>query len=68
MNTAAGHPRVVVCLLALATGLMLVTAGTARAEPVITGTEVSTFSESFFDEPFLCQVVWIKVKNVPTAV
>jgi hypothetical protein len=31
-------------------------AGTALAgEPPITGTEVSTFEESFADEPFLCQ-------------
>ena len=33
-----------------------VSAGTALAgEPPITGTEVSTFEESFSDEPFLCQ-------------
>ena len=30
-------------------------AGTAWAQPPITGTEVSTFVESFSDEPFLCQ-------------
>ena len=33
-----------------------VNAGTASAgSPPITGTEVSTFEESFSDEPFLCQ-------------
>jgi len=55
MRTAAGHTWVVLALLALSAGLMLVAAGTARAEPAITGTEVSTFTESFSDESFLCQ-------------
>jgi hypothetical protein len=55
MKTAAGRTRVVLLLLALAAGLMLATAGIASAQPPITGTEVSTFSESFSDEPFLCQ-------------
>jgi hypothetical protein len=39
----------------LATGLMLATAGIASAQPPTTGTEVSTFVESFSDEPFVCQ-------------
>lgn len=34
---------------------ILALAGTASAEPPITGTEHETFSESFSDEPFLCQ-------------
>jgi hypothetical protein len=55
MKTAAGRTRVVLWLLASAAGLMLATAGIASAQPPITGTEVSTFSESFSDEPFLCQ-------------
>jgi hypothetical protein len=55
MKTAAGRTRVVLWLLASAVGLMLATAGIASAQPPITGTEVSTFSESFSDEPFLCQ-------------
>ena len=41
--------------LGSAAGLMLATAGTAWAQPPITGTEVSTFSESFSDEIFFCQ-------------
>jgi hypothetical protein len=47
------RPRKVLSVLALAAGLMLATAGTASAERPITGTEVSTFSESF-SEPFFC--------------
>jgi len=53
MRTAAGRTRIV--LLLLVAGLMLATAGIARAQPPITHTEVSTFSETFSDEPFLCQ-------------
>jgi hypothetical protein len=34
---------------------MFALAGTAWAQPPITGTEVSRFSESFADEPFVCQ-------------
>jgi hypothetical protein len=37
-----------VCLLSVAAGI-------ASAQPPITFTEVSTFSETFSDEPFLCQ-------------
>jgi hypothetical protein len=55
MKTAAGHTTVVLWLLGSAAGLMLATAGTAWAQPPITGTEVSTFSESFSDETFFCQ-------------
>jgi hypothetical protein len=55
MKTAAGRTKVALWLLALVAGLMLATAGTAWAQPPITGTDVSTFSESFSDEPFLCQ-------------
>jgi hypothetical protein len=55
MKTAANHTRLVLWLLALAAGLMLAPAGTASAQPPITGTDVSTFSESFSDEPFVCQ-------------
>ena len=48
------HPRIVLSVLALAAGLMLATAGTAWAQPPITGTEVSTFSDSFSGS-FPCQ-------------
>jgi hypothetical protein len=47
MKTAAGRTRVVLWLLASAAGLMLATAGIASAQPPITGTDVSTFSDSF---------------------
>jgi hypothetical protein len=53
MKTAAGHSRVVLWLLGSAAGLVLATAGTASAQPPITGTDVFTFSESF-SEPFFC--------------
>jgi hypothetical protein len=49
------RPRRVLSVLALAAGLMLAPAGTAWAQPPITGTEVSTFSDSFSDETFFCQ-------------
>jgi len=55
MKTAAGKTRVVVWLLVSAAGLMLVPAGTASAQPPITFTDVSKFSESFSDDPFVCQ-------------
>ena len=55
MKSAAGHTRVVLWLLAAGAGLVLATASVARAQPPITGTEVSTFSESFSDDAFLCQ-------------
>ena len=42
-------------LLVSAAGLMLAIAGFASAQPPTTGTEVSTFVESFSDEPFVCQ-------------
>ena len=42
-------------LLVSAAGLMLATAGTASAQPPITFTDVSTFSDSFSDDPFVCQ-------------
>jgi hypothetical protein len=48
------HPRIVLSVLALAAGLMLAIAGTAWAQPPITGTEVSTFSDSFSGS-FPCQ-------------
>jgi hypothetical protein len=38
----------------MAAGLTLATAGMASAQPPTTGTEVSTFVESFSDEPFVC--------------
>jgi hypothetical protein len=47
MKTAAGRTRVVLWLLASAAGLMLATAGIASAQPPITSTDVSTFSDSF---------------------
>jgi hypothetical protein len=50
-----GTPRTVLWLIASAAGLMLATAGSASAQPPLTGTEVSTFSESFSDETFFCQ-------------
>ena len=53
MKTAARRTRVVLFLLAFGTGSMLATAGTAWAQPPITGTEVFRFSESF-SEPFFC--------------
>ena len=40
---------------ALIGAAVLATAGSASAQPPITGTEVSTSTESFSDEPFLCQ-------------
>jgi hypothetical protein len=55
MKTAARRTRVVVWLLVSAAGLMLATAGTASAQPPITFTDVSTFSESFSDDPFVCR-------------
>jgi hypothetical protein len=54
MKTAAGRTRVVLWFLASAAGLMLATAGNASAQPPITGTEVSTFSDSF-SGPLDCQ-------------
>jgi hypothetical protein len=42
-------------LCALIGAAVLATAGTASAQPPITGTEVSTGSESFSDESFVCQ-------------
>ena len=44
-----------VACLGSASVAMLALAGTAWAQPPITGTEVSTFSESFSDESTLCQ-------------
>jgi hypothetical protein len=57
MNTAR-HTKVVLCLLASTAGLMLATAGNASAGTPITGTDVSTFQDSFSgsldcqDEPY----------------
>ena len=54
MKTEAGNrARTVLRLLGSAVGVMLATAGTGWAQPPITGTEVSRFSESF-TEPFFC--------------
>jgi len=50
-----GRLNTVLWLLGSAAGLMLITAGSASAQPPITGTDVSTFSESFSDEPYVCQ-------------
>ena len=47
--------HVLLTRLALAVGLVFAAAGTASAQPPITDTEVSTFTEGFADEPFLCQ-------------
>jgi hypothetical protein len=44
-----------IACLGLASVAMLALAGTAWAQPPITGTDVSTFSESFSDESTLCQ-------------
>jgi hypothetical protein len=55
MKTAGGRARVVLCLLASAAGLMLAAAGTAWAQPPITGTDVSTFSDSFSGPLDFCQ-------------
>jgi hypothetical protein len=54
MKTAAGHghTRLVLCVLVSA-GVMLASAGTAWAQPPITDTDVSAFSESF-SEPVPC--------------
>ena len=41
--------------LASLAAMMLATAGIASAQPPTTGTAVSTFSESFSDEPWVCQ-------------
>jgi len=46
--------RRVACVGAASVALLAL-AGTAWAQPPITGTEVTTFSESFSDEPTLCQ-------------
>ena len=54
IKSAAGRPRVALWLLGSAAGLMLATSGTAFAQPPITGTEVSTFSDSFAGS-FPCQ-------------
>jgi hypothetical protein len=45
--------KTVLCSLALTAGLLLASVGTAAAQPPITGTAVSTFSDSF-SEPFFC--------------
>jgi hypothetical protein len=47
--------HVLLTRIALVVGFVLAAAGTAWAQPPITGTEVSKTSESFSDEPFLCQ-------------
>ena len=47
--------RHVACLGSAAMAMLALAAGTASAQPPITGTEVSTFSESFSDESTLCQ-------------
>jgi hypothetical protein len=54
MKADAGHrhTRLLLCVLASA-GVMLASAGTAWGQPPITGTDISTFSESF-TEPFFC--------------
>jgi hypothetical protein len=44
-----------ILLVLAATTLTVALAATASAQPPITGTDVSTFSESFSDEPFVCQ-------------
>jgi hypothetical protein len=54
MNTTTHRRMAVLWVLALAAGLMLAVAGTARAKP-FTFTEVQKNSESFSDEPTLCQ-------------
>jgi hypothetical protein len=45
--TAASRTSVFLWLVTSAAGLMLATAGIASAQPPITGTDVSTFSDSF---------------------
>ena len=68
MNNAR-PTRVIVWLLASAAGFVLATAGTASAQPPITGTEVSTFSDSFTgtfecqDEPYAITVTGRTVMN-----
>ena len=47
------HVGFVLCVPAVAAGLVLATSGPAGAQPPITGTDVSTFEESFTD-PFFC--------------
>ena len=42
-------------MAALVVGFVFAAAGTAWAQPPITNTVVSTLTESFSDEPFLCQ-------------
>jgi hypothetical protein len=46
--------RLIACIGSASVALLAL-AGTAWAQPPITGTEVSTFSETFSDEPTLCQ-------------
>ena len=68
MNSAR-RTRVVVWLLASVAGFVLATAGTASAQPPITGTDVSTFSDSFTgsldcrDEPYAITVTGHTVLN-----
>lgn len=54
MKTSSSRARLVLGLPALTAGFVLAGAGTAWPQEPITGTDVSTFSESFI-EPFLCQ-------------
>jgi len=49
-RNAMGFSVAIVAVVVLA-----VTASTASAQPPITGTSVTTFSESFADEPFRCE-------------
>jgi hypothetical protein len=47
--------QVLLTRLGLAVGLVFAAAGTAWAQPPITDTEVLKLTETFSDEPFLCQ-------------
>jgi hypothetical protein len=47
--------RRLACIGSASVAILALAAGTAWAQPPITGTEVTTFSESFSDAPTLCQ-------------
>jgi hypothetical protein len=47
--------RRLACIGSASVAILALAAGTASAQPPITGTEVTTFSESFSDAPTLCQ-------------
>ena len=55
MENPVGRSRLkrVLCVGLMSVGVMVMSVGAATAQPPLTGTDVSTFSESF-TEPFFC--------------